>query len=75
MSSPSTKGMWFSPGSSTYVTFGRWRASQRAFSTWQIWSPTRCSTSVGVVIVGTTWRTSISNAIRMNATASCGLAP
>ncbi len=50
------------------------RESQRAFSTEQILSPTRWTMSVGAVTAGTTSRTSISNAMRMKATASCGVA-
>ena len=62
------------PGSSTYFAPGISRARKRPFSTWQMLSPTRCRTSVGTWTAETTSRTSMSNAMRMNAIASPGVA-
>ena len=53
---------------------GMFRAYQRAFSTWQIRSSTAWRMSVGTRIDGATARTSISKAIRMNASAELGVA-
>ena len=61
---------WSMPGNSTYLAAAMRRASKRAFSTWQTASSVRWMMSVGTFTVGVTSRTSISNAICMNATAS-----
>ena len=63
-----------SPGTSTYLAPGIWPAIHCAASRLIMGSLTRRSTSVGTLMVGSTWRTSVSAFMRRRAAAAPGLA-
>ena len=74
ISSASIHGAWSAPGSSTSLAPSMFRASHLPFSTLHTRSPILWRTSVDTLTAATTSRTSISKAMRMNVSASRGLA-